>query len=336
MPYLWEKRFSFLILCYFLSFLYVSERWDAFAVVHHGEGFLPRPLKVAYLHFSLQPGGVERHILNIVRLVDPARVVPTVVLTRGNASTALLRDVSTYAEVVYFPAQIKRLEHHDSNPGDVRRDPAGFSALVAYLKRSSFDVAFSFYCGGQDDMVGLDAAALAGVPVSIAYVGWTVKVPPGLPIDALELPSDRLMAIQRANAGRSVLEESASPYTTVDGYKLARINSPIDMVTSFSPSAVRKRLGPKPRVRSIVVGRISRLVMVKNPQTFIIVAAAVRRMIHEKIRKGDEDAHRVPSVLLEPRFLLAGEGPLRADLEAMAEEYGVRDLVEFVVSLAFV
>ena len=77
--------------------------------------------------------------------------------------------------------------------------------------------------------------------------------------------------------------------------------------------------------------------MVKNPQTFILVAAAVRRMIHEKIRnKGDEDAHRVPSVLLEPRFLLAGEGPLRADLEAMAEEYGVRDLVEFVVSLAFV
>ncbi len=68
----------------------------------------------------------------------------------------------------FFPAS--RL----SDSGTVIREAAGFASLVAFLK--DFDVAFSFYCGGVDDLLGIDAAALAGVPVSIGYVGWTVKV----------------------------------------------------------------------------------------------------------------------------------------------------------------
>ena len=186
----------------------------------------PRPLKVAYLHFTLQPGGVERHILNLVRSLDPARVVPTVVLTRANSSTALRRAMGTYAEVVYVPAQ----HRHQHRQEQLSRDLAGFAALVAYLRRSAFDVAFSFYCGGEDDMVGLDAAAVVGVPVAVAYVGWTLTVPPGLPIDALELSSDRLVALQRRG-----LQGGGRP-DVQDHYRLARINSPLDLEV-FSPAA---------------------------------------------------------------------------------------------------
>ena len=142
----------------------------------------------ALLH--LQPGGVERHILNLVRSLDPARVTPSVVLTRTNASHALLPQIAAFARsVTFFPAS--RL----LGDGRVVRDPAGFAALVAFLRRSRFDVAFSFVMGGPDDLVGADAAAAAGIPVSVANVGWTIQVPRGLPIDALELPSDVLVGL---------------------------------------------------------------------------------------------------------------------------------------------
>ena len=39
---------------------------------------------------------------------------------------------------------------------------------------------------------------------------------------------------------------------------------------------MRLRLGYKPTMRTVVVGRISRLVTEKNPQTFILVAARCR------------------------------------------------------------
>jgi len=302
-----------------------------------------RPLQVAYLHFTLQPGGVERHILNLVRSLDPTRVTPSVVLTRTKASTVLLPEISAYARsTTYFPAS-RLLEN-----GHVVRNPAGFSALVTFLRRSRFDVAFSFVMGGADDYVGIDAAALAGVPVSVAYVGWTISVPLGLPIDALELPSDVLVDLQ----AQRTQEEAVAP-----GYRLARINSPIDL-NPYDTAAALRRNWTATRVQRVVVGRVSRLVHEKSPQTFIFVAAAVKRALREAAARDHEEQlqqwhgnhMREPgpfeaatnktmpspppvrpalSLVLGPRFILAGDGPLRQELEELARELGVADIVEF-------
>jgi len=270
-----------------LGFLLLSMRSQPAAQDEALEGYpqpSKRPLRVAYLHFTLLRGGVERHIVNLVRSLDPNRVQASVVLTRTNASLALLPAVSAYAySVVSFPASRPTLD------GRIERDPAGFQALVNYLQRSQFDVAFSFVMGGEDDFVGLDAAALAAVPVSVAYVGWTISIPPGLPIDALELPSDLLVELQPPE----------------NGYQVARINSPMDL-DMFSMARFKPR--NHHTLRRVVVGRVSRLVPEKNPQTFIVVAAEVKKYLKARSKEYPD-----LSILL-PRFVLAGDGPLKQEL----------------------
>jgi glycosyltransferase involved in cell wall biosynthesis len=186
------------------------------------------------------------------------------------------------------------------------RDPDGFRALVAYLRRSQFDVAFGFVMGGPDDLVGLDAAALAAVPVAVAYVGWTISIPPGLPIDALELPSDVLVGLQPPGGA----------------YRLARIYSPLDL-DALNPA----RFKPRSRhvLQRLVVGRLSRLVPEKNPQTFILVAAEVKKFL---LARSKADAQQLTAThsgsqliadvfMLLPRFILAGDGPLREELVSL-------------------
>ena len=226
-------------------------------------------------------------MLHLAKAVDRARVDPHVVITRDNTSTAMLVDMASYASsITFFPAS------SSPSPGSVTRDPEAFEALVQYL--SGFDVIWSAYSGGADDLVGLDAAARAGVPVAVCYVGWVLTVPPHLPIDALELPSDALRAVQLA-----------------DHYHVARINSPLDL-TLFDPrtSNTTDRAG-RPVV---VIGRLSRLVAEKNPHAFILIASEVRRRW---------------TGTAQVRFVLAGDGPLLGELERFAEEHGVASWVEF-------
>ena len=268
-----------------------------------------RPLRVAYLHFTLQAGGVERHILNLVKSLDPGRVTSTVVVTREGASSAMLSEISTYAHhVAYFPAS--RL----TPQGSIKRDVEGFAALVAFLGRSQFDVAFSFVMGGVDDLVGLDAAAQAGILVSVAYVGWTIGIPPGLPIDALELPSDVLVSLQPQHT------DSSEFY-----YDVVRINSPIDLEL-YNPARFEYS---KSVVRRCVVGRVSRLVPEKNPQSFIFIAAVTRKKLMQEEREGALS----PDILLLPRFVMAGDGPLLGELKQLVVDLGVSDMVEFYGSI---
>lgn len=88
-----------------------------------------RPLKVAYLHYTLQLGGVERHLLNILKSIDQTRIEAHVMMIRSNTSYEILNDISPYAEVSYFPAS------HLLKNGSVVRDFEGFNSLVAYLNK---------------------------------------------------------------------------------------------------------------------------------------------------------------------------------------------------------
>jgi hypothetical protein len=204
-----------------------------------------------------------------------------------------------------------------------------------------------------DDLVGLDAAAVAGTPLALAYVGWTVAVPRGLPIDALELPSDVLVQPQQPGpppppsphptvSSRSTKDGVSGDRSTAAAsvaYRLERINSPLDLkvfhrkhfASSANASAatacvvaceaacasaaqqaasdlaagvdapaaattVKRPVSPvlrrcaaascaapcAPAAGPWVVGRLSRLVVEKNPHAFVLVAAVVQRHFKER------------------------------------------------------
>lgn len=113
--------------------------------------------------------GQERHLLNIVRSVSPIEVEPTVVLFRFPFELQMYEAVARYAPVYLFPAS-------SIVNGTVRRDRMGFQSLVRFLQGGAFDLAFGVVLGGEDDMVGLDAAAAAGIPKAIAHLGAMLVV----------------------------------------------------------------------------------------------------------------------------------------------------------------
>jgi glycosyltransferase involved in cell wall biosynthesis len=178
--------------------------------------------------------------------------------------------------------------------------------------------------GGPDDLVGTDAAALAGVPVSIAYVGWTLPVPIGLPIDALECPSKIVAMLQHGYGGGNDDEVTTNRFSNSKkgiAYNLQRINSPIDLKQYDVLRFINKKERHRPR---LVIGRISRLVPEKAPGAFIYIAQAVK----QEYTKSYETA-RVPlSVDMLPRFVLVGEGVLFEELQALTVQLGVDDMVE--------
>ena len=149
----------------------------------------------------------------------------------------------------------------------------------------------------------------------VYFCRYKVAVPAGLPIDALELPSDVLVGLQSSN-----------------DYALARIRPPLDLGPFDRAVAATHKAdhnggcglsrSEAPSVRRPVVGRISRLVHAKNPQAFILAAAAVKRIL--TAQRGD------PLQIILPRFVLAGDGPLRDNLEELVANEGVGDVVEFL------
>jgi glycosyltransferase involved in cell wall biosynthesis len=134
-----------------------------------------------------------------------------------------------------------------------------------------------------------------------------------------------------------------------------RINSPIDL-NVFDPSKFAGRTKcawensggggvsrdgalpgplsppppPPPRFKRLVVGRLSRLAPEKNPAAFIYVARAVTDALREACSDSAAAATAAAatntpfyssSLCVVPRFVLAGDGPLRASLEELASQW---------------
>jgi len=155
-------------------------------------------------------------------------------------------------------------------------------AFLAHLR--SFDIAHTWYGGGPLNF-GMQAAQSLRIAVQVQSIEWLVPaVDPGL--DAVILESDVLKTIQEAAGVPNRLE---------------RINAGIDLAR-YNPASVQPfRLFDGP-----VVGRVSRLVEEKDPETFVRAAALVQA--------------RHPHT----NFVIAGDGPLRAQLEALAQRLGAR------------
>ena len=233
---------------------------------------MTKRIRVAHLHSYLPFGGVENHILNLCRHFDSERFELEVCLFRdGGPMLSVFEDAGITVRVFNVV---------DGDGRIVNSDQA--RAFLAHLR--SFDVAHTWYGGGPLNF-GMQAAQSLRIAVQVQSIEWLVPaVDPGL--DAVILESDVLKTIQEAAGVPN---------------RLVRINAGIDLAR-YNPATVQPfRLFEGP-----VVGRVSRLVEEKDPETFVRAAALVQA--------------RHPHT----NFVIAGDGPLRAQLEALAQRLGAR------------
>ena len=233
---------------------------------------MTKRIRVAHLHSYLPFGGVENHILNLCRHFDSERFELEVCLFRdGGPMLSVFEDAGITVRVFNVV---------DGDGRIVNSDQA--RAFLAHLR--SFDVAHTWYGGGPLNF-GMQAAQSLRIAVQVQSIEWLVPaVDPGL--DAVILESDVLKTIQEAAGVPN---------------RLVRINAGIDLAR-YNPATVQPfRLFEGP-----VVGRVSRLVEEKDPETFVRAAALVQA--------------RHPHT----NFVIAGDGPLRAQLEALAKRLGAR------------
>lgn len=233
---------------------------------------MTKRIRVAHLHSYLPFGGVENHILNLCRHFDSTRFELEVCLFReGGPMLSVFQDAG-------IPVRVFNVVDGDGRivNGDQAR------AFLAHLR--SFDIAHTWYGGGPLNF-GMQAAQSLRIAVQVQSIEWLVPaVDPGL--DAVILESEVLKQIQEAAGVPNRLE---------------RINAGIDLAR-YDPATVQ----PFRRFDGPVVGRVSRLVEEKDPETFVRAAAIVQA--------------RHP----QANFVIAGDGPLRPQLEALAQRLDAR------------
>ena len=222
-------------------------------------------IKLVYVHAHLPLGGVENHMLQLCRHLDRDRFEIEVCLyEKGGPMLPLFEEIDIPVEIIPVLDSKRRISEKR------------FQEFVKKLR--GFEIFHSYYGGGQLH-VGFQAAFVAKVPVQVQSVEWPVPAA-GEHIDAAILETDFVLRIQE-KAGVKC--------------PLVRINPGIDL-SRFDPRSVR----PAVQFDGPVVGRVSRLVPEKDPESFVRSAALVQKL-HP-----------------EANFLIVGDGPLRHQLESLA------------------
>ncbi len=251
-----------------------------------------RPLRTMFVNTTLEVGGAETLLVDLVRRLDRSRVIPEVCCLKDRGS--LGRELA--AEVPVFDRLL-------SGKFDLRVLPR----LMRLFRSRRIDAVVTV--GGGDKMFwGRLAARLAGVPVvasALHSTGW----PDGVTRlnHWLTRWTDVFIAVAKPH-GQHLIECEKFPAERVcvipNGVDVDRFRPrPID-------NALRRQIGLPDGAP--VAGILAALRPEKHHEMFLHVAAQVRR--------------EVPAA----HFLVIGDGSLRPGLEQLAGELGLREVVHFL------
>jgi glycosyltransferase involved in cell wall biosynthesis len=251
------------------------------------------PLRVLFLVTSMPVGGAETLLVNLVRRLDRRRFSPQLACLkqRGPLGEMLSDEIPVHAELL-------------SHKYDLRVLPR----LCRLMTDEQIDAVVTV--GAGDKMFwGRLAAWRARVPVVLSALhstGWPDKV--GRLNRLLTPLTDRFVAVAATHA-RHLTEVERFPELRV-----CVIPNGVDC-ERFQPAPglrqpVRSQLGLPADARVATI--VAALRPEKNHTLFLEVAAAVSRRL---------DA---------ARFLIVGDGPLRAGLEQQARTLGLGDRVQFL------
>ncbi|QDU87440.1 GDP-mannose-dependent alpha-(1-6)-phosphatidylinositol monomannoside mannosyltransferase [Pirellulimonas nuda] len=249
-------------------------------------------MRVAFIQTTMIVGGAETLLVNLIRRLDRTRFQPELVCLkdRGPLGDLLADEVPVHANLL-------------SGKHDLRVLPR----LARLLRKRKIDAVVTV--GAGDKMFwGRLAAKRAGVPVIAAALhstGWPDVV--GRLNRMLTPWTDAFIGCAPSH-GRFLVEQERFPAAKVfvipNGVDTQRFAPPVDR------AAIRAELGLHPTAP--VVGILAALRPEKNHEMFLHVAALVRRQLRDA------------------RFLVIGDGPRRAELEALAQELGLADYVCFL------
>ncbi len=266
-----------------------SDREDAPTDARAGHG---RVLRVMFLQTTLDVGGAETLLQNILRGLDRARFAPELccLKVRGELGEQMVDELPVFSNLLRHKFDLRVLPR-----------------LIRLFKQREIDAVV--IVGAGDKMFwGRLAARAAGVPVVVSALhstGW----PDGI---------GRLnrMLTPMTDAFVAVAQPHGQHLAEIEGLPAERIHVIPNGVDTerFRPRpeqpALRRQLGIPDSAP--IVGIVARLSYEKNHALFLDVAA------------------RAHAALPDAHFIIIGDGQLRSDLEARTAELHLQNCVHFL------
>jgi glycosyltransferase involved in cell wall biosynthesis len=249
-------------------------------------------------------GGAQENTILTAQLLDPARWAVDVICGPQTGSEGSLMDVARDAGVSL--AVESSLVRQISPYNDLR----ALWRLTRWMRRQDYAIVHTH--SSKAGILGRWAAKWAGVPIIVHTVhGWAhhERQHPLVRffyiwLERLTLPiTDAMIAVSPADVEKGVADGIGTPAC------YCVIRSGIELDRFGHPQVAREETRAAWNIPSeaIVIGTVTRLSPQKAPLDFVISAAEVVR--------------RYPDVF----FLMVGDGPLRAEVEALAEQRGIAD-----------
>jgi glycosyltransferase involved in cell wall biosynthesis len=258
------------------------------------------PARVMYVVDHLQFGGVQTHLVQLLSRLDRRRFAPAVCALKAHG------ELRPAVEQMGVPVLDGGLGRSLMGPGGVRV----VVRLARLFRAYHVDVAHAYLF--HPNVLAPIAARLAGVRGTVVSKRSLDRYPSLLPRYAVKL-GNALAARVMVNAdaiGQFVAAEEGCPRGKMvlipNGVREEALRPPGDRY------AKRRELGLPPEAP--VVGAVSRLAWKKG----------IRHLL--------EATPRILEAVPDARVVIAGDGPLRAELEAQAAALGVRDRVLFLGS----
>ena len=263
-------------------------------------------IPVLHIITRLIVGGAQEHTMLTAALLDPDRYAVDIVSGPQTGSEgSLIEEVRAHG----IPLTIEPALVREVNP---LKDLQALFRLTCFIRRGRYTIVHTN--SSKAGILGRWAARLAGTPVIVHTVhGWghherqhpLVRRFYILLERATARITDKLIVVSPRNTEKGLADGIGTPekYITIrSGIELDRFLKP-----TRPREAVREELGIPPDVP--VVGTVTRLSPQKAPLDFVDAAAHV--------------AARRPDV----HFVIVGDGPLRAEMEAAIAVRSLTDRV---------
>jgi glycosyltransferase involved in cell wall biosynthesis len=254
-----------------------------------------RPIRALFVVPHLAAGGAERHVSTLLPRMDPARFTPSVVCIGW--------DGELFADLSATGVATRALWLRKRQAGRAVRE------LISIMRREKPDVVV--VSGRNAEILGRVAARLAGVAHTIMWVHHASEI---LPRGIVHRTVDR--ALNRWTSGYFGVAEAQRRFLVHErGYpddKVRIIHNGVDAAL-FDVTTRRDVLAEIGFTEGDpVVGILGALRQEKDHETFL---RAARVVLDEMPRA---------------KFLIIGDGPCRAQLEALCSELRIAPNVHFV------